>query len=299
MGQDDTSSTRFAEEIASLVKEHGRGSMKVGLDRCIQRLAIALQKAGCDAVDFQQDAHFARRIKTANELACVRLSLIGAETAMNSVHEGIRPGITEQQLLGKMFDSVIAGGGEFIETRLLSSGHRTNPWFQEAGAKQVRPGELIAMDTDTIGCFGYYADISRTFFCGPGRPSSNQKTLYQTAYDQIQHNLSIIKPGMTYREIGEKAWKIPDKYLALRYPVLMHGIGMHGEAPTIHHSVDFGRYGSDGIIEPGMVICAESYIGEEGGEEGVKLEESFIVTESGIDVISRYPFEEDLLLRQI
>ena len=48
-----------------------------------------------------------------------------------------------------------------------------------------------------------------------------------------------------------------------------------------------------------MVICAESYIGEEGGEEGVKLEESFIVTDSGIDMISRYPFEEDLLLRQI
>lgn len=299
MGQDDTSSVRFAEEIADLVKEHGRGSKKIGLDRCVQRLAVALERFGCQVVDFQQDAHFVRRIKTPEELSCLKLSLVGTETSIDKVREAIRPGVTDQQLLGKMLGSVVEEGGEFIETRLFSSGHRTNPWFQEAGPKQVRPGDLVAIDTDTIGCFGYYSDISRTFHCGPGRPTTRQKTLYQTAYDQIQHNLSIIKPGMTFRELGDKAWKIPDKYLALRYPVLMHGIGMHGEAPTVHHAVDFHRYGSDGLIEPGMVMCVESYIGEEGGEEGVKLEEEFIVTENGIQVISRYPFEEDLLFKEI
>ena len=41
-----------------------------------------------------------------------------------------------------------------------------------------------------------------------------------------------------------------------------------------------------------MTICLESYIGEEGGAEGVKLEEQVLVTETGCEVLSRYPFED-------
>jgi Xaa-Pro aminopeptidase len=41
-----------------------------------------------------------------------------------------------------------------------------------------------------------------------------------------------------------------------------------------------------------MTICVESYIGEMGGAEGVKLEEQVLVTENGAEVLSRYPFED-------
>ena len=41
-----------------------------------------------------------------------------------------------------------------------------------------------------------------------------------------------------------------------------------------------------------MTICLESYIGEAGGAEGVKLEEQVRVTETGCEVLSRYPFED-------
>ena len=37
--------------------------------------------------------------------------------------------------------------------------------------------------------------------------------------------------------------------------------------------MDFEDAGYDGVIEPGMTLCVESYIGEEGGDEGVKLEQ--------------------------
>ena len=74
-----------------------------------------------------------------------------------------------------MYHEVIRQGGEFIETRLLTSGQRTNPWFNEASGRKMRPGELVALDTDTIGCYGYYSDFSRTFRCGPGKPTAYQK----------------------------------------------------------------------------------------------------------------------------
>ena len=107
--------------------------------------------------------------------------------------------------------------------------------------------------------------------------------------------MNIIKLGLTFREYADKAWGIPTKYHANRYYLSAHGCGMTGEYPYLHHRSDFPDTGYDGVIEPGMVLWVESYIGEEGGAEGVKLEQQILVTGSGIDVLSNFPFEEDLL----
>ena len=61
----------------------------------------------------------------------------------------------------------------------------------------------------------------------------------------------------------------------------------------------FADKGYDGVLEPGMTLCVESFIGREGGKEGVKLEEQVLITETGNVVLSRYPFEDDLLTRVI
>jgi Xaa-Pro aminopeptidase len=294
-GRDADTARPFAREIADLVRQYGRGVKKIGLDRCGHLLALALEREGCSVTDCQQELLHARRIKSPEEIECLKLSMAGAEAAVAAVRGGIRPGVSEQELFALMYGEVIRQGGEFVETRLLTSGPRINPWFSEASGRRVRPGELVALDTDTIGCFGYYSDFSRTFHCGPGRPTAYQRELYQLAHEQIQHNIGIVKAGLTYREVAERAWKIPDRFFERRYTSVMHGVGMHGETPFIAHAQDFGQFGGDGLLEPGMVVSVESYIGEAGGAEGVKLEEEVLITSSGTELISRFPFEEDLL----
>ena len=74
---------------------------------------------------------------------------------------------------------------------------------------------------------------------------------------------------------------------------------MHGETPLVAHAMDLDRFTGDGILEPGMVVSVESYIGEVDGAEGVKLEEELVITETGVEMLSRYPFDEALLGRQI
>src|SRR4029434_704809 len=150
---------------------------------------------GLDVVYCQGDILAVGALKTPEEIQCLQISMTGAESAVAAVRSAIKPGITENELFAIMYYEVIRQGGEFIETRLLTSGQRTNPWFSEASGRRVRPGELVALDTDTIGCYGYYSDFSRTFRCGPGRPSGEQKSLYRMAYDQVQHNIGIIAPG--------------------------------------------------------------------------------------------------------
>ncbi len=297
--RDNMSSDPFGVEIAGLVREHGEGNLKVGLDRCSMNLAHALESQGLDVYDCMQDTLYCRRIKTPEEIACLAQSCAGSEAAVAEVEAKIKPGITENDLFATLYGNVIQQGGEFIETRLLNSGPRTNPWFNEASNRVIRPGELVCLDTDTIGCHGYYSDFSRTFHVGPNKPTNYQKSLYQMAYDQVHHNISILKPGMGYREIAENAWKIPDRFIDRRYPSVIHGVGMHGETPLVAHHMDFDDFSTDGTLEPGMVVSVESYIGEVGADDGVKLEEEVLVTEKGIEKISKYPFDETLLGREV
>ncbi|GBQ26205.1 aminopeptidase P family protein [Gluconacetobacter azotocaptans] len=297
--RDEETADAFAAEIADLLRQHGGGSTKIGLDRCAHLHAVALQKQGCVVQDCQGEILAVRAVKTPEEIRCLQVSMAGSEAAVASVRDAIRPGVSENELFAIMYQEVIRQGGEFIETRLLSSGQRTNPWFNEAGGRKVRPGELVALDTDTIGCYGYYSDFSRTFRCGPGRPSDEQKFLYRMAYEQVQHNIELIKPGMAFREIAEKAWKIPDRFVEQRYTSVMHGVGMHGETPFIAHAMDYDTYGREGHLLPGMVVSVESYIGEKGGREGVKLEDEVLITETGTELLSRFPYEDALLGREI
>ena len=119
------------------------------------------------------------------------------------------------------------------------------------------------------------------------------------AWEQVHHNAAMLRPGMSFREIGEKAWPIPERFFDLRYPSIIHGVGMHGEKPIVAHACDLDRFTGDGLLEPGMVVSVESYIGEPGGPEGVKLEDQFLVTETGVQRMSDYPFDERLLERQL
>mgnify|MGYP006276019593 FL=1 len=285
----------WAAEMAATLREEGVADGPVGIERLNAGAALALAAEGVTLVDAQAPVEMARSVKSAEELKCVRASLRATERAVGRLRDAIRPGITEQALWSVLHQSVIADGADYVETRLLNSGERTNPWFQETGSKVVGPNELIALDTDVVGCFGYYSDFSRTFHAGPDRPSAAQRALYRAAHEQVAHNLSILKPGLSFRDYAARAWDIPERYLANRYYLSAHGCGMTGEYPYLYHRADFPEAGYDGVIEPGMVLCVESYIGEEGGREGVKLEQQLLVTGTGTELLSRFPFEEALL----
>ena len=288
----------WAAELGDLVRRHGGGGRRVAIERVNHAAAAALAAQSFEPSDAQEPIERARAIKLPEEIACIRAALAAVERAVAGMIDGLRPGISENALWARLHESVIAQDGDYVETRLLASGPRTNPWFQEAGRREIRNGDLVALDTDVVGRFGYYADFSRTFFCGRGRPSDAQRKLYRLAYEQIQTNLALIRPGMTYRELSERAWPIPEAYLANRYFVLAHGVGMSGEYPYILHRQDFAS-GYDGVIEPNMTLCVESYVGAADGPEGVKLEEQVLVTASGIEPLSRFPFDETLLGREI
>lgn len=285
----------WAEAMASTLNELVGRHARIGIERVNAGAAQALAGQGFALVDAQEPVEMARTIKSEEELKCVRASVRATELGVARLRAAIQPGMTENALWSVLHQAIIEQGGDYIETRLLNSGPRTNPWFQETGARTIGANELIALDTDVVGCFGYYSDFSRTFHSGPDRPTPAQRELYRIANEQVQHNIGIIRTGMSFRDYADLAWEIPERFFANRYYLSAHGCGMTGEYPYLYHRADFPDAGYDGIIQPGMTLCVESYIGAEGGQEGVKLEEQILVTESGIEQLSQFPYETELL----
>jgi Xaa-Pro aminopeptidase len=287
---------RWAGEILELIARSGGANKRVAIDKLEPLGTQLLEKAGIQIFDGQEVMELARSIKSVDEIACMSVSISACEAGMAKMRAELRPGITENELWSHLHQVNIALGGEWIETRLLSSGGRTNPWFQESSDRIIRAGELVTFDTDLIGPYGYCSDLSRSFFCGPGRPSEEQKRLYGMAYEQINTNLELLKPGLSYREFAEKSFKLPPSFAPNRYSVIFHGVGLADEYPACLYVQDYlAGFGYDGILEPGMTICIESYIGEVGGDEGVKLEQQVLITETGYQQLSTFPFETDLL----
>jgi Xaa-Pro aminopeptidase len=81
----------------------------------------------------------------------------------------------------------------------------------------------------------------------------------------------------------------------LRYGVLAHGVGLCDEYPSVRYPEDVVEHGYSGQFEPGMTLCVEAYVGAVDGREGVKLEEQVLVTETGCETLSAYPYEQALL----
>jgi len=295
----DDKARAWARELAAAIREAVPEAHRVGIEPVQFLAAEALAAAGFVLADAQEPVERARARKTDAEIAMMKASLRAVEKGVHALRDAVRPGATENEVWAEMHRSVIADDADYVETRLLNSGPRTNPWYQESSSRVIRPDELVALDTDVVGPYGIYADFSRTFFAGPGKPSDEQRRLYRLAWEQIHHDVELVKAGRSSREIAEAAWPVPDEFWERRYFVLMHGVGMTGEYPYILHGRDMDEHGYDSVLEENMTLCVEAYIGSEHGGEGVKLEQQVRVTRDGYELLSAFPFEDDLLSREV
>jgi len=290
-------SRQFADYMKNHLIELGlfERRARVGLDRMDPSTVQALMQAGIDCVDVNGAVEEAKSVKSEEELTLMRHSIDVAQLGMATMREQMRPGVTENELFSILNQVNIAHGGYWCDGRMLASGHRINPWLQEATDRVVEDGDLVGFDTDMVGPNAYFADISRTWLCGDGKPTGRQKELYQRAFDEVYSNMELIRAGATFREVSMKAFRQPDDFLDQRYPCLAHGVGMCDEYPKIAYPYDWDANGYDGVIEAGMVLCVESYVGKAGESDGVKLEQQVLVTEDGREILSTYPLEEIFL----
>ncbi|MDJ0822561.1 MAG: M24 family metallopeptidase, partial [Paracoccaceae bacterium] len=189
----------------------------------------------------------------------------------------------------------IRRGGEWIETRLLASGPRSNPWFQECGPRVTRQNEIISFDTDLVGCYGICVDISRSWWIGDRKPRPDMIYAMQHGVEHIQTNMQMLRPGVTIPELTAGTHVLDDKYQAQKYGCLMHGVGLCDEWPLVAYPDKAVAGAYDYALEPGMTLCVEALVGEVGGDFSIKLEDQVLITEDGFENLTQYPFDVALM----
>lgn len=287
-------SGQWAAEIASELAKWGVSGSELGVDRLDYHGFSALQEQGLSLTDADEPLEAARVIKTLDEIELIRQSAAVCEAALYDLEAAIRPGVSEHELLGVFYHKMLSLGGEHCFSRLLSTGHKTNPWFQEAGSKLVRPGDLVAFDTDMTGPEGYVCDVSRTFLCGD-RATPEQREAYKAAHEFIQEVAARLRPGLGYRELLNDLPEYPAAYDEQRYSFVLHGIGTDDEPPFIPFPGTPEATELEGEFKENMVISVEFYAGKVGEQHGVKLEDEVWISPDGPMMLSLYPFEERLL----
>jgi Xaa-Pro dipeptidase len=282
--------TAMAEVICEL-EARGLRHEPLGLDRAGAVAFIELAARGISVVDAAPTLETARAVKTPLELDIHRDNARLVDKAVVAFLQHLTPGKTENELWADLARETFAHGALHAEARLLSSGPRTNPWMQEASRRVVESGDVVAFDTDLVGPFGYLTDISRTYLCGDRQATREQREVYQSAYGFVHESIPEFVAGRSFAELGEMLGnRIPERYRQQRYPFIAHGCGAADEYPVVkvdHHH--------EGVLEPGMVLSVEGYMGAVGGTVGAKYEEQIIITEGAPELISFAPADDRLL----
>lgn len=281
----------FAADVLATVGPRPR----LAVERLNPSCLDALVERGASVIDAEPLVEWARAVKSEHELTCMRHAIAVAEAAMTTMRSAVRPGVRENELFGILHQVNVANDGDWIDGRMLCSGPRTNPWYQESSSRRLEDGDLLAFDTDMIGPFGYCADISRTWLVGDGSPSALQVDRYQRAHAEVEHNAALLRPGLSFKEFSDQAFTQDDEFVAHRYACAAHGVGMSDEWPRIWYRHDWAAHGYDGEFVANMVLSVESYVGSDRGGPGVKLEQMYLVTEDGAVALSTYPYEAALL----
>lgn len=285
---------RFAKEIGEAIRSVDASIDCLGVDRFHFAALDALRAEGFALRDADEAFVPARSSKLPIEIPYVREAMRCVESGVASLEAAIQTGKTEAEIWSHLWFELMAKDGQYITTRLFESGPRTFPYMQECSNRIVGQGELLALDTDAVGFEGYCADLSRTFLSGDGKPTASQRELYQLAREQLNHNASLLAPGLEIRSFAERAWSGPEEYLPWRYGLIGHGIGLAGEFPNIPHFDPAKPYPIEGSFEPGQVICLESYVGSPRHGQGVKLEDQYLVTDRGVERLSTYHWDDRL-----
>jgi Xaa-Pro aminopeptidase len=292
----------FADEVKDIMGEHAGTNTRLAVDKIMVDGLRALEARGFEVMEGEEVTEHARSIKGVDEILAMRCANHACETAVKAMEDFARSrsgnGITsEDDIWSVLHGENIKRGGEWIETRLLASGPRTNPWFQECGPRITQPNEILAFDTDLIGSYGICIDISRTWWIGDEKPRPDMVEAMKHGVEHIETNMQMLKPGVNIQDLSRNTHVLDAKYQKQKYGCLMHGVGLCDEWPLVAYPDSMVDGAFDHELKAGMVLCVEALLGEEGGDFSIKLEDQVLITEDGFENLTTYPHDDALMGR--
>jgi len=222
-----------------------------------------------------------QKSKDTEEAGLLRKSVEVSLAAYDAAQRVIVPGVNE-------LDVLIAGRSAATHTASSVMHHGGDYRSGEQGGvardRSVPKGELYIIDAHT-DFQGYWSDLCRTFSVGD--PTDLQVSVYEHIAAILTDVPTLVKPGGK----GTELWSILDARIREHPHLADSGLihhGGHGVGLRPHEAPDLNR-DREGIFEVGDVFSCEpgAYSDELGG--GVRLENTYWITEDGVENLSEYP----------
>jgi Xaa-Pro aminopeptidase len=237
--------------------------------------------------------HRLRVTKSGEEIALIRHAAAVTGRAFRRVLRRVRPGIGEHEVEAEFAHEFIRNRCEFAYVPIVASGANSCVLHYIANDRVCRSGEVLLLDVAARHA-SYNSDLTRTVPVS-GRFTRRQRQVYDAVLRVQRAMTQAIAPGKLHRDWQKEAEAATEKELVdlklitprqIRlqdpdWPALkryfMHGLG-HVIGLDVH---DVGLMNEP--MQPGWVLTVEPgiYIPEEGF--GVRLENTVLLTETGID----------------
>jgi len=288
-----------AENVARKIKieleMRGLHKEPVGIDIVEPPILFALQKEGITVVDGQQLMSDAREIKTQDEILLLNHSAMLVDGAYHELYHAMRPGFKENEAVGMVNKFLYDNGSEYVEGVNAISGERCSPHPHVFSDRALRPGDPVYYDI-LHSYMGYRTCYYRTFTVGYA--PQGMIDAYTRCREYLDAAIALVKPGRTTSEIASvwpkaQEFGFPDEEAAFALQ-FGHGIGLAiWEKPVISRMVSMEHSHE---IKPGMVFALETFWPSKDGWRAARIEEEIVVTETGAEIITRFPAEELLVV---
>jgi Xaa-Pro dipeptidase len=234
----------------------------------------------CEFVDIDPMMFRLRRRKDPDELALLKRAIQATSTMYAKARDMIQPGVRELDVFRELQSVAVESLAEMSTV--------TGNDFQcgtSGGPPRNRPavdGELYILDLG-IPFRGYFADNCRTVAVN-GHPTDEQLGAWEKIVGILTLVEQTVKPGVSCRGLFHMAQAQLDEYRAGSFSHhLGHGIGLYPhEAPHLNPHWD-------DVFEVGDVFTAEPGLYAPDLAGGIRLENDYVVTDTGVELLSDFP----------
>lgn len=223
-----------------------------------------------------------RRRKLADEIDLLRRAIAATGQMYAHAREIVRPGVNELDVFNALQGVAVRALGEPLTGtgNDYACGARGGP----PRDRLTRAGELYILDLGPA-YRGYFADTSRTLAVD-GQPTDAQFAAWERVVQVFSLIERMVRPGLRCREVFAAAQDLLDAYMPGSFNHhLGHGIGLFPhEAPHLNPNWDE-------VFEEGDVFTAEPGLYAAELRVGMRLENDYLVTASGVELLSDFPLQ--------
>ncbi len=249
-------------------------------------LARAAPSAEAVGQRLAQELSRLRLIKGELEVRLIRKASDATNRAHLAAMRAIKPGMNEKELEGIVLSTFRKEGcPELGFPPILGSGKNGTILHYMRNNQPIPADTLIVCD---IGAAieNYVTDITRTLPTS-GKFSDEQRKHYQCVLDAQKAAEALLKPGATFTDLEMAARKVFEErglvkwsYAHSKDGSVRHGLG-HYVGMAVH---DSGSYREK--FAPGMVITIEPGWYDKDAGYGIRIEDTYLLTQDGFDRLS-------------